>query len=151
MAIRMTGMVSGLDTDSIVKELVSAYSTKKEKYEKEQTKLGWKQEIWKSLNKEVNSFYKSAGNLRFDSGYNTKKTTSSDSTKATVSASGNATVGTQKLHVLSTAQSGYLTGAEIKTTANEKVTTSTKLSDLGVTADEITFNVGPANNSVSYI
>lgn len=149
MAIRMTGMVSGLDTDSIVKELVSAYSTKKEKYEKEQTKLGWKQEIWKSLNKEVNSFYKSVGNLRFDSGYNTKKTTSSDSTKATVSASGNATVGTQKLHVLSTAQSGYLTGAEIKTTANEKVTTSTKLSDLGVTADKITFNVGPANNSAS--
>ena len=149
MAIRMTGMVSGLDTDSIVKELVSAYSTKKEKYEKEQTKLGWKQEIWKSLNKEVNSFYKSVGNLRFDSGYNTKKTTSSDSTKATVSASGNATVGTQKLHVLSTAQSGYLTGAEIKTAANEKVTTSTKLSDLGVTADEITFNVGPANNSAS--
>ena len=147
MPIRMTGMVSGLDTDSIVKELVSAYSTKKEKYEKERTKLGWKQEIWKSLNKEVNSFYKSAGNLRFDSGYNTKKTTSSDSTKATVSASGNATVGTQKLHVLSTAQSGYLTGAEIKTAANEKVTTSTKLSDLGVTADEITFNVGPAPDS----
>ena len=149
MPIRMTGMVSGLDTDSIVKELVSAYSTKKEKYEKEQTKLGWKQEIWKSLNKEVNSFYKSVGNLRFDSGYNTKKTTSSDSTKATVSASGNATVGTQKLHVLSTAQSGYLTGAEIKTAANEKVTTSTKLSDLGVTADEITFNEGPENNSAS--
>lgn len=51
--------------------------------------------------------------------------------------------------MLSTAQSGYLTGAEIKTAANEKVTTSTKLSDLGVTADEITFNVGPANNSAS--
>ena len=50
MPIRMTGMVSGLDTDSIVKELVSAYSTKKEKYEKEQTKLGWKQEIWKRKN-----------------------------------------------------------------------------------------------------
>ena len=64
MPIRMTGMVSGLDTDSIVKELVSAYSTKKEKYEKEQTKLGWKQEIWKSLNKEVNSFYKSVGNQK---------------------------------------------------------------------------------------
>ena len=137
MAIRMTGMVSGLDTDSIVKELVSAYSTKKEKYEKEQTKLGWKQEIWKSLNKEVNSFYKSAGNLRFDSGYNTKKTTSSDSTKATVSASGNATVGTQKLHVLSTAQSGYLTGGKITASdSSAKVTSSTKLSELGFTEDE---------------
>ena len=30
MPIRMTGMVSGLDTDSIVKELVSAYSTKRQ-------------------------------------------------------------------------------------------------------------------------
>ena len=137
MPIRMTGLVSGLDTDSIVKELVSAYSTKKEKYEKEQTKLGWKQEIWKSLNKEVNSFYKSVGNLRFDSGYNTKKTTSSDSTKATVSASGNATVGTQKLHVLSTAQSGYLTGGKITASASSaKVTSSTKLSELGFTEDE---------------
>ena len=141
MPIRMTGMVSGLDTDSIVKELVSAYSTKKEKYVKEQTKLGWKQDIWKSLNKEVNSFYKSVGNLRFDSGYNTKKTTSSDSTKATVSASGNAVVGTQKLHVLSTAQSGYLTGGKITMPDDSDVTTSTKLSDLGITADEVTFNV----------
>lgn len=137
MAIRMTGMVSGLDTDSIVKELVSAYSTKKEKYEKEQTKLGWKQDIWKELNKEVNTFYKSVGNLRFASGYSTKKTTSSDTTKATVSAGSNAVTGTQKLHVLATAQSGYLTGGKITAAdSSTKVTSSTKLSELGFTEDE---------------
>lgn len=137
MAIRMTGMVSGLDTDSIVKELVSAYSTKKEKYEKEQTKLGWKQEIWKDLNKEVNTFYKSVGNLRFAGGYSTKKTTSSDTAKATVSAGSNAVTGTQKLHVLSTAQSGYLTGGKITASdSSAKVTSSTKLSELGFTEDE---------------
>lgn len=137
MAIRMTGMVSGLDTDSIVKELVSAYSTKKEKYKKEQTKLGWKQEIWKELNKEVNTFYKSVGNLRFEGGYSTKKTTSSDTAKATVSAGSNAVTGTQKLHVLSTAQSGYLTGGKITASdSSAKVTSSTKLSELGFTEDE---------------
>ncbi len=137
MPIRMTGMVSGLDTDSIVKELVSAYSTKKEKYEKEQTKLGWKQEIWKDLNKEVNTFYKSVGNLRFEGGYSTKKTTSSDTAKATVSAGSNAVTGTQKLHVLSTAQSGYLTGGKITASdSSAKVTSSTKLSELGFTEDE---------------
>lgn len=137
MAIRMTGMVSGLDTDSIVKELVSAYSTKKEKYKKEQTKLGWKQEIWKDLNKEVNTFYKSVGNLRFEGGYSTKKTTSSDTAKATVSAGSNAVTGTQKLHVLSTAQSGYLTGGKITASdSSAKVTSSTKLSELGFTEDE---------------
>lgn len=137
MPIRMTGMVSGLDTDSIVKELVSAYSTKKEKYKKEQTKLGWKQEIWKDLNKEVNTFYKSVGNLRFEGGYSTKKTTSSDTAKATVSAGSNAVTGTQKLHVLSTAQSGYLTGGKITVSdSSAKVTSSTKLSELGFTEDE---------------
>ena len=137
MPIRITGMVSGLDTDSIVKELVSAYSTKKEKYKKEQTKLGWKQEIWKDLNKEVNTFYKSVGNLRFEGGYSTKKTTSSDTAKATVSAGSNAVTGTQKLHVLSTAQSGYLTGGKITASdSSAKVTSSTKLSELGFTEDE---------------
>lgn len=39
MPIRITGLNSGLDTDSIVKELVSAYSIKKDKYVKAQTKL----------------------------------------------------------------------------------------------------------------
>ena len=43
MAIRISGLTSGLDTDSIVQELVSAYSTKKENIEKKQTKLSWTQ------------------------------------------------------------------------------------------------------------
>ncbi len=38
MAIRISGLTSGLDTDSIVQELVSAYSTKKENIEKEADK-----------------------------------------------------------------------------------------------------------------
>ena len=38
----MSGMVSGLDTDSIVKAMVSSYTSKKEDLTKEQTKLQWK-------------------------------------------------------------------------------------------------------------
>ena len=38
MAIRISGLTSGLDTDAIVQELVSAYSTKKRKYRKEADK-----------------------------------------------------------------------------------------------------------------
>ena len=55
MAIRLSGMASGLDTDSIVQALVSSYSYKKSKYEKAQTKLGWTQDAWKSLNTKVYS------------------------------------------------------------------------------------------------
>lgn len=154
MAMRVSGINSGLDTDAIVQELVSAYSQKTEKYTKEQTKLGWKQEAWKNLNTKVYSLYNSVGKLRYSSAYSMKKTTVSDTTKATVTASGEAVNGTQKLHVLSTAQSGYLTGGKLalrkevtkdgvttlektelkdKDGNPEKLTSTTKLSALGYT------------------
>lgn len=134
MAVRISGINSGLDTDSIVQELVSAYSKKTEKYQKEQTKLGWKQDAWKDLNKKVNAFYKKVGNLKYSSAYNTKKVTSSDTTKATVTATSGAVNGTQKLHVLSTAQSGYLTGGQVKTNLTNSIAKSdTTLGSLGFT------------------
>ena len=150
MAMRVSGLNSGLDTDAIVQELVSAYSKKTEKYEKEQTKLGWKQEIWKGLNTKVNSLYKSVGDMRFSSAYSTKKTTSSDTTKATVSASGASVTGTQKLHIISTAQSGYLTGGALNRVkpgkdkdGNDdwKVRSDTKLTDLGYGGKETSFKL----------
>lgn len=159
MAMRVSGINSGLDTDAIVQELVSAYSQKTEKYTKEQTKLGWKQEAWKELNTKVYSLYNSVGKMRYSSAYSLRKTTVSDTTKATVTASGEAVNGTQKLHVLSTAQSGYLTGGKLafrkevtkdgvttleKTEMKdndgnpEKLTSTTKLSALGYTSGKDT-------------
>ena len=44
MPIRMSGMISGLDTDAIIKELVSAQSAKKTTLEQNQEKLKWKKE-----------------------------------------------------------------------------------------------------------
>lgn len=134
MAMRVSGINSGLDTDAIVQELVSAYSKKTEKYEKEQTKLSWKQDIWKSLNSKVYSFYTDVSKFKYSSAYSLRKTTISDPTKASVSANG-ATIGTQKLNVLKTAQSAYLTGTKIKTKSGADAKSDTKLSALGVQSD----------------
>jgi flagellar hook-associated protein 2 len=127
----MTGINSGLDTDSIIQELMSAYNMKTEKYEKEQTKISWKQEIWSDLNEDVNSFYKSVSNLKYSSGWNLYKASSSDSTKASVSVSGTVAIGTQKLHVLKTAQSAYMTGGKMSTTDGSTLSSDTKLYQLG--------------------
>lgn len=126
MTIRITGMNSGLDTDAIIKELVSAYRAKGDKTKKQQTKLSWTQDKWKSLNAKVLNLYKSLDSLRFTAGYNMKKTSVSDATKATVTAGKGAVNGTQKLKVDQVANGGYLTGAEIKA----KKGAATKLSDL---------------------
>lgn len=85
MAIRITGMYSGLDTESIINELASAQSYKKNKLVKEQTKLSWKQDAWKSLNTKIYSFYQKLDGLRLQSSYLKKKTTVSNSNALTVS------------------------------------------------------------------
>lgn len=128
MAIRVSGLVSGLDTDSIVQELVSAYSTKKDKYVKAQTKLDWKMDAWKELNTKVNKLYKRLGNMKLSSYYNKKTTTISDSTKATVMASNSALNGTQKLTIDKVASTGYITGGVLKS----GTTSSTTLKELGM-------------------
>ncbi len=160
MAIRMSGMISGLDTESIVKSLMETQQAKKTKIESKKQKLEWKQEIWSGLNTKMYSFYKDyAGKLRFQSNYQTKKATSSDSTKVTVSANSSATKGTYRVNVKSLAAAQYVTSAKISSyeTTNDqgekvtnKVTSSTKLSDLGMTADGTKqIQIKTANQTVS--
>ena len=137
MPIRLSGINSGLDTDAIVKELVSAYSLKTEKYEKQKTKIEWKQDAWKSLNTKIYGLYTNISNLRFESAYNLKKTTVSDSTKATVTATSGAVTGTQRLNVLQTAQASYITGAYM----GKDATASSTLKDLGYEGGNTTIKV----------
>ena len=53
MAMRMSGLMSGMDTESIVQELVAVKQTQVDNLKKEQTKLEWKQEAWKDLNAKI--------------------------------------------------------------------------------------------------
>ena len=58
MAMRMTGLVSGMDTESMVKELVSASSEKVNKIKQKKQDVEWKKEIWSGLNTKIYNFYK---------------------------------------------------------------------------------------------
>ena len=57
MAMRITGLMSGMDTESIVQELVAVRKTKVDDMKKEQTKLEWKQEAGKELNNKIKKLY----------------------------------------------------------------------------------------------
>ncbi len=139
MAVRLSGMVSGLDTDSIVKELMSAQSMKKTKIENKRTKLNWTQEIWKELNTKIYSFYTGAVNkMRTQGNYQTKKVSTSDETRATITATNSAAKGAHTLKVEQLASAQYLTGGVVTTGASgTKATDSTTLSSLGITANTV--------------
>ena len=70
MAMRVTGMYSGLDTETIVQELVAARQTKVDDLKKEQTKLEWKQTAWKDLNNKISKLFTGTlDNLVYQSSY----------------------------------------------------------------------------------
>ncbi len=146
MPIRITGMNSGLDTESIITALTSSKQTKLDNAKGDQKKLTWKQDKWKELNKKVVNFYNGAlSTMRFSTAYTKKTTTSSNANAVSVITGENAMDATQTLSVKSLAKSSYLTGQEIKV-GNEKATKETTMAQLGLEAGgTLKFGVGGKN------
>ena len=135
--MRITGMSSGLDTESIVQQLVAAKQVKVDNLKNDQKKLEWKQNAWQDLNSKIYSLYSNTlSKLRLVGAYKKKTTSSSDITKATVSANANAVDGTQTLEVKKLAKTGYLTGAKVSRLQERRIEVDgkldTKLEDLGI-------------------
>lgn len=155
MPMRVTGLNSGLDTESIITALVEAKSEKKNKLVKAQTRLEWKQDAWKELNKKVYSFYtKTLSNMRMQGDYTKKITKSSNESAVSVITGSNAANGVQNLEVISQAKSGYLTGAELKKGGNKaSYTSSTKLSEIdGLNlngGEKLTIKVGGKDKEIA--
>ena len=156
MAMRMTGLVSGMDTESMVKELVSASSEKVNKIKQKKQDVEWKKEIWSGLNTKIYNFYKTQlSAFKTVSSYNAKKAVASDETKVSVSVGANASNGTHSVSVEQTASSAYLTGDNIKTYGKSYTTyndagLSTKFADMvdaqgadfGLAGQKITISAG---------
>ena len=161
MPMRMSGLISGLDTDTVISQLVSAKRLKVTKAKGDQTKLSWKQDIWKDLNKDLVSLRSTIANMRYKSSWQKKTTSISDSSKASVITGSGATDSVQSLKIKELAKSGYLTGGVVKAVdssgaaTGEKVTALSKLSDLGFGNSQggadttLNITVGDSTSSIS--
>lgn len=115
MTMRMTGLISGLDTETLITQMISGHKTKVENAQKEQTKLKWKKEAWSSLNTKLYSFYTGAlSNFKSVGTYKAKKVESTDDSKVKVTSSNSAVNGVHTLSVKQLASSAYLTGASLQ-------------------------------------
>lgn len=114
MGIRMSGLMSGLDTEAIVGALMSAQSLKKTKVERSKTKLEWTQTKWADLNTKLKKLYnEQVTKMQLQSSYKVKKATVSDPSKVNVKAGSSAVNGSYTLEVKNIATTQYLTGAKI--------------------------------------
>lgn len=155
MAMRITGMYSGLDTESIIQELVSAKQVKVDTAKKEQTKLQWKQDAWKELNSKIYKLFNSTiNNMRYQSTYAKKTTKVSNSNAVSIITGENAVNATQSLKITELARAGYLTGGKLtgtqEYTADTRLTASTEDGGLGLTAgSSISVTTGGKTTKIS--
>ena len=145
--MRLSGLISGMDTESIIQELVSAKQTKVDNTKKAQTKHEWKQDAWKSLNTKLKNLQsKYVANLRFSSSYMKKTTKVSNSSAVSVITGEDAVNGVQELSVKQLAKTAYLTGGKVQAGAEgKKWDALTKISDImgaDFKAGDITFTTG---------
>ena len=138
MAMRLSGLASGMDTESVVEQLMSAHRLKTTKIQNKITTTEWKQEMWKTLNSKIYSLYTGQlSKLRMQGSFAVKKATSSNTNKVDVSVGSGAPEGTHLLKVKQLASSQFLTGAKLdKDNNGNQISTSTKLVDLGFDASE---------------
>ncbi len=152
MPIRMTGLNSGLNTESIVAALMSAQRTKMTKVENKKTKLEWKKDIWSSLNTKIYDFYtKSLSKMKLKSNYMTKAASSSNTTKVVAKASTKAATGTYTVKVNKLASTQYVSSGKLNKVkvddgngnqVDADATSKTKLKDLKDTSGNPTFTNG---------
>lgn len=109
MTLRITGLSTGLDYDSIIKDTLKPYKLKIQAQEQQKQILEWKQEQYQSIMKKANSFYNkyldptSSNSLYSMKAYNQTKFTSSDSSIVSVQGSSTASVDNYTVEVTSLA------------------------------------------------
>lgn len=131
MSIRITGMFSGLDTESIISELVSAQSVKKNSLVKAQTKLSWKQDAWKALNTKIYSFYTNTlSDMRYQGSYMKKTTKISNSNAISVLTGNDAVDGVRSVMVKQLAKGSRLTSGALNSKDGVHFTGAASLAQL---------------------
>jgi flagellar hook-associated protein 2 len=134
MGIQFSGLASGLDTTSIIRDLMKVERTRVETVEKEKVLAEWKKEAWTEMNAKLYSFYtKEAFDFKSSGTYLKKQLTSSNPSLVTMNASKEASGGTHAIEVTTMAKGSFLTGTELTNVTS----TSTAAEMFGITADGV--------------
>jgi len=88
---RISGLASGLDTDTIVKQMVQAESTKLTKLQQDKTINSWKTDAYRDVNTKLADFRTAVEGLRLQSTFTKQTVSSSNPTAVGVSISGTPT------------------------------------------------------------
>ena len=121
--MRIGGLMSGMDTEQMVRDLMKAERMKVDRFTKEQTEIQWKQEAYQDVNKTMANFIlNTRQNFGINSGFGTtnvnkldwiKSATSSNSGAVSATAQGDAAEGSHTVEVQNLAETARTTSLNL--------------------------------------
>ena len=152
--LRLSGLSSGIDTESVVKSLLSIEQSRIDKQFQMQTKLEWKRDAYRQINLDIKNFrekYMSVltpeTNMLSEAAYNVKDITMLDETYAvSISAAASAETGTMTIDSI-TQLAEEASVSSVGAFSGDTMYTDTRLADLSLAtplqfdAEEISFSI----------
>lgn len=121
---RVTGLATGMDTESMIEQLMEAERTPLDELEKEQTKIEWQREALLDVNSKLLSFRNEALNMKLQGTYKSYTASSSNSNIVSATATTDAQEGVYRVEVKQLATQTTLSGEQM----SRKIS-STKMSN----------------------
>jgi flagellar hook-associated protein 2 len=128
MVFRIGGLATGMDTDSLVKQMLQAYQTPIDKVKQQKQLIEWKRDDYRAVNTKVLAFRDAAFDMKLKGAYTTKKAESENEQAVKVSATNQAIEGVYTIKVKELATSATVTSSAIGKKNNQA-----KMSELGIT------------------
>lgn len=126
MSIRLSGLASGIDTESIIKKLLSGEQTKVDREKQKKQVLEWKQTEYRTINTKLLALRTAAFDLKLDSTFNGKTVSSSDEKTVTATANSEAINGTYNIKVKQVAQRVSLSSTAALGSTGDKTSIATQ-------------------------
>lgn len=140
--MRIGGLASGLDTDSMVKEMMKPHQMKADKVKQDKLLVEYKQNLYREVSKDMQAIYtkyfdigssaNKSTNLLLSSNYDTVKFSTSDSSVVTARGLAGAKTGTYDVEVLKKAEASTLTMDISKFAGKDKFTLNIAGEDLEI-------------------
>ncbi|NOU90383.1 flagellar filament capping protein FliD [Paenibacillus sp. LMG 31460] len=144
MVTRLNGFSgSGIDIDDTVSKLMKAARMPVDKLKQQKQTLEWQRDDYRAMNAKIMDFRNQAFNMKLQSSYQTKKSTSADESIVTVSSTSMAPEGLYSIKVNKLAKSASVTSGAVGKSSDQATMTS-----LGLTGDT-TLTVGGEKGSVT--
>ncbi|MDF2821575.1 MAG: Flagellar hook-associated protein 2 [Clostridiales bacterium] len=136
MGISLSGLASGMDTESMITEMMKAQNTRVDKLTKAKNKIEMRKEVWSTVNSKILKFYNGTlNNLKMQGTFLSKKVNVLNPGVGTATATITAANGTHDFTIDKLAKSSGITSSTAILKDGVNAAGSTTLVDLGIDAD----------------